>query len=304
MSIFSNNPELDIVITEVKQELKAMILKRKDLIVKLGIEFEKLVANPESVCEEIKIVLHQEIADHTISSRDIERYCPDKWKKKTKPQKNDKLSFLTKTEEQEKEENITIAIDTQGSPADELKLIGPKSQTRIKERNCDLETQELSTNIQSNTINLDTCPNCKQPLLENQRIHHEKDIKIKELKDELQHVRHDLNIKIAEKAGIQTQFDHLKEQLRVKDEKDVNVLPASNAYHQLESSSPIIDLEFTLLYEEVLRYVSSRLKVSGVLGLLWFNCKLDKRTFRIVSAYPGSIIERKSMANKENNRNE
>jgi hypothetical protein len=299
----SNNSELDTVIKEVKQELRVLFLKRKDIIIKLGNEYEKLVVNPESVCEEIKLALHEEIVDLTISSRDIERYCPDKWKKKTKPQKNDKLSFLTKTEGQEKEEHMTIAIDTQGSPADELKLIGPKSQTCIKERNCDLETQELSTNIQSNTINLDSCPNCKKPLLENQRIHHEKDIKIKELEDEREQVCHALNIKSAENAGMQAQINHLNKKLQEKDENDVDVSSSSNAHHQLESSQ-IVDLEFALQYEEVLRYVRSRLKISGILGSLWFNCSLHKRTFRIVSAYPGSIIERKSMANKENNRNE
>jgi hypothetical protein len=284
-----------------------VFVKRKDLIVKLGNEFEKFVVNAESICEEIKIALHEEIADHTISSRDIERYCHDNWKKKTKPQKKDNLSFLTKIEGQEKEEQKTIVIDTSGSLVDEPKPIDTKSQICINESNCDVETQEISRNIEDNTKNLHTCPNCKQPLLENQRVAHEKDIKIKELKDELQHVHHDLNIKIAEKAGIQTQFAHLKEQLRLKDEKDVNdinVLPACNTYRQLESSSPIIDLEFTLQYEEVRRYVSSRLKITGVLGLLWFNFKLDKRTFRIVSAYPGSIVERKSLANKEDNRNE
>jgi hypothetical protein len=303
MSNFSNSSNLDEIIQSVKQEFKNFLVKRRELIIKLGYAFERVVANPECICEEIKSALRDEIAEKIISSRNIEMYSPDKWKKKTKPKKNDNLSFLTKTEEQEKEEHMTIAIDTQGSPADELKLIGPKSQTCIKERNCDLETQELSTNIQSNTINVDSCPNCKKPLLENQRIHHEKDIKIKELEDEREQVCHALNIKSAENAGMQAQINHLNKKLQEKDENDVDVSSSSNAHHQLESSQ-IVDLEFALQYEEVLRYVRSRLKISGILGSLWFNCSLHKRTFRIVSAYPGSIIERKSMANKENNRNE
>ena len=102
---------------------------------------------------------------------------------------------------------------------------------------------------------------------------------------------------------MQAQINHLNEKLQEKDENDVHVLSSSNAHHQLDSSQ-IVDLEFALQYEEVRRYISSKLKISGILGWLWFNCSLDKRTFRIVSAYPGSIIERKSMANKENNRNE
>src|SRR5215212_315383 len=82
-------------------------------------------------CEEIKIVLHEEIAKHIISSRDIERYSPDKWKKKTKPQKNDNLSFLTKAKEHEKEERRTIAIDAQGCLVYEPKSILSKDQTTI-----------------------------------------------------------------------------------------------------------------------------------------------------------------------------
>jgi len=299
----ANNSELDNAIKAAKQELRVLFLKRKDIIIKLGNEFEKLVVNPESICEEIKIVLHREIAEQIISSRDIERYSPDTWKKKTKPKKNDKLSFLTKIEEQEKDVQRTIAIDTHGSSIDESKLIADTTKSYVKENICSLQPQQKATNIENNTINLDSCPNCKQPMLENQRIEHEKDIKIKGLKDELQRVYHDLNIKIAENAGIQTQLDHLKQKLQLKDENNSRVSSTSNNYAQLESNQ-IVDLEFPLQYEEVRRYVSSRLKISGVLGLLWFNFKLDKRTFRIVSAYPGSIIERKSMANKEDNRNE
>jgi hypothetical protein len=41
--------------------------------------------------------------------RDIERYCPDKWKKKTKP-KNDKLSF-SKPTEQKPQQQIAVTQD-------------------------------------------------------------------------------------------------------------------------------------------------------------------------------------------------
>jgi hypothetical protein len=45
LSDFDNNSELGIIIKEVKQELKAMFLKRKDIIIKLGDAFEKFVPN-------------------------------------------------------------------------------------------------------------------------------------------------------------------------------------------------------------------------------------------------------------------
>jgi hypothetical protein len=94
---------LDITIKRVKQEIRSdhqqWLTKRKDKIISLGNVFVTFVSNPESVCEEIKNCLQEEIADKIISARDIERYCPDKWKKKTKPPKNDKLSFSKQVEE-------------------------------------------------------------------------------------------------------------------------------------------------------------------------------------------------------------
>jgi hypothetical protein len=95
-SVISNdNSDLDAVIREVKEELKTIFFRRKDLITKLGEAFKHTVSDEESICEEIKNALRDEIRDGHISERDIERYCPDEWKQKTKPKKpkNDKLSF-------------------------------------------------------------------------------------------------------------------------------------------------------------------------------------------------------------------
>jgi hypothetical protein len=96
-----NRSKLDAKIKETKQAIRndhqQWLTKRKDHIMSLGNVFVTFVSNPESVCEEIKNCLHEEIADKLISARDIERYCPDKWKKKTKP-KNDKLSFSKQVE--------------------------------------------------------------------------------------------------------------------------------------------------------------------------------------------------------------
>jgi hypothetical protein len=85
-------PELDIIIAEVKMEFRLFLTKRRELVLKLGNAYEKIVTDADSICEELKNVLHDEITQKIISGRDIERYCPDKWKRKTKPQ-NDNLSF-------------------------------------------------------------------------------------------------------------------------------------------------------------------------------------------------------------------
>ncbi|MGC2572780.1 MAG: hypothetical protein WA364_14810 [Candidatus Nitrosopolaris sp.] len=93
-----NRSDLDTTIKEVKQEFRShhqqVLVKRKELITRLGKAFESVVSNPKDVCEEIKNCLHEEIAQRIISARDIERYCPHKWKKKTKP-KNDKNHYRT-----------------------------------------------------------------------------------------------------------------------------------------------------------------------------------------------------------------
>jgi|SRR6188472_3026196 len=80
----SSSSELDSIISYVKYEFKNILAKRKDLILKLGEAYEKVVSNPESICEEIKTALHEEIAQKIVSARIIEKYCHDKWKRKTR----------------------------------------------------------------------------------------------------------------------------------------------------------------------------------------------------------------------------
>ncbi|MGC2572770.1 MAG: hypothetical protein WA364_14760 [Candidatus Nitrosopolaris sp.] len=112
-----NRSDLDTTIKEVKQEFRShhqqLLVKRKELITRLGKAFEAVISNPEDVCEEIKNCLKEEIVQRIISRRDIERYCPDRWKKRTKP-KNDKLSFSKQVEE--KPQQMMIAVTQEGKP--------------------------------------------------------------------------------------------------------------------------------------------------------------------------------------------
>jgi hypothetical protein len=96
----NSNHELEIVIRDIKLEFRMLISKRKQLIQKLGNAFEKVVSDKESICEEIKNTLKEEIAEGIISARLIEFYCPTEWKRKTKPKtekkakpENEKTSF-------------------------------------------------------------------------------------------------------------------------------------------------------------------------------------------------------------------
>ncbi|MGB7638166.1 MAG: hypothetical protein WBL88_11410 [Nitrososphaeraceae archaeon] len=88
----NNYSTLDGIIKEVKRDFQSMLAKRKELVLKLGNAFEAAVSDPESICEEIKNIMRDEIAAKLISARNIEIYCPDKWKRKTRP-KNEKTSI-------------------------------------------------------------------------------------------------------------------------------------------------------------------------------------------------------------------
>jgi hypothetical protein len=115
MNIQGEQARLDLVIAEVKKEFKILSCKRKDLITKLGNALEQSGLLEESICEEIKNILLEEIASGEISRRDIERYSLSNWKKKTRPKKNenDKMSFHHASEP------VSIAIDNEGHSIEE-----------------------------------------------------------------------------------------------------------------------------------------------------------------------------------------
>jgi hypothetical protein len=185
---------------------------------------------------------------------------------------------------------MTIAIDTQGSPTDELKLIGPKSQTYIKENTCNLQRQDNSVNIQNNAISVHTCPNCKQPLLENQRIHHEKDIKIKELEDERQQYCDDLKIARTEKAGLLAQVEFLRKQLQSSNKQ--------NNMNEHSSNDDVADFEFRLSWETLREYMSSTFK-SGRTLEVWFHGRFHKLTGKVIEAYPGKKSDLKAFTHNQ-----
>lgn len=148
MNQTSKGPELDVAIRQAKDDLRAVFGKQKDVIIELGRAFEKLVSDPESICEELKIVLKEEIASGLISTRSIERHCPDRWKKKTKPKgnKNGKSSFSGELNE------MTLAVATDGTsqrvPVDDVhetqegvvKDDTTQSHSRVKESDKSVES--------------------------------------------------------------------------------------------------------------------------------------------------------------------
>jgi hypothetical protein len=98
----NNRSELDVVIEEVKRELRRLFVRSDELIKKVGNALKEVVKKEEGICEEIKIALKEEIAEGVISTRTIELHCPPEWKHKTrqpKQRKNEKNSFPKQVEE-------------------------------------------------------------------------------------------------------------------------------------------------------------------------------------------------------------
>ena len=197
-------------------------MKRRKLIQRLGYAFEGVVANPESICEEIKTTLRDEIAEKAISSRDIERYCPEKWKKKTKPQKNDNLSFSDILEEESQKK---VVIGTMGTSLEEPSL--GNDTVNIDNNN----EQEGNKSFQSQSVK--------------KYIHHghghgqlPEDL----VRYELQHINND-------------------------------------SY----------DIEFSLPFNDVQSYASSTFKLNGGISNLWFNCVINKKTGKVLSAGVGRL---------------
>jgi len=163
--INDNKSNLDTTIKEVKQEFRShhqqLLVKREELITRLGKAFEAVISNPKDVCEEIKNCLHEEIAEKVISKRDIERYCPDKWKKKTKP-KNDKLSFKPSEENPQQQQTAATqdgqqivvtqegksvvtnetSSDTEAYPSEGVNEPGIGTNSNNEEGTADTDTKE------------------------------------------------------------------------------------------------------------------------------------------------------------------
>ncbi len=103
-----NRTEVDAVIEEVKRELRSVFVKTDEQIKRLGIALKKVVKREESICEEIKNALKEEIAEGVISTRTIELHCPIEWKHKTKPRQgeNEKISFSKELKEKSQQQIV------------------------------------------------------------------------------------------------------------------------------------------------------------------------------------------------------
>jgi hypothetical protein len=212
------NIDLDEAIRQVKEEFKNIFAKRRDLIIKLGEAFERTVSNSESICEEIKSELRDEIAKGLISSRDIERYCPDKWKKKTKPkkeQKNDNLSFSP----QKQQVVPRLMVDTYGNPVTEP-ATSPSSDSNndINKKESAIEEDKYTDNLPGGNDlenKIRKSANVDQQLLSEQ-------VRIKELAAKVERLEIDLQSKLNENNQLKSQVEGLESKSGARSHNDLN----------------------------------------------------------------------------------
>jgi hypothetical protein len=270
----SNNSDLDAEIEAVKQELRSMLIKRRQLVERLGYAFEKVVADSETICEEIKNCLKEEIAEKIISSRLIEQYCPDKWKRKTRPKlENEKNSFSDKSEEEPRRK---ITIDTQGNPVQEAIIPNLKSDKDKKDHypaKEDFRQHEKGLVIQDHKIAEElTCSSCVELMNENKRIRNERDDLIEKLRETLQII---------------------KEQKQKEAELQKKI---ENTNNQLQSSRAAFDVEFAIEYRPLQQYMASIYKSVGP-QKVWFTVIVDANVRKVISV----DIRRKSESEQKEN---
>jgi len=137
--------EVDAVIEEVKRELRSLLVKTDEQIKKIGNALKKVVKREESICEEIKIALKEEIAEGVISTRTIELHCPQEWKRKTKPKQreNERISFSKQLKEKPQQQMVATnqgksvtygepAPCTEKSQVDEPPFVGIQKSQQIE----------------------------------------------------------------------------------------------------------------------------------------------------------------------------
>ncbi len=146
-SIDHNNSDIDSIIANVKQEFKNFLIKYEQLIITLGEAFERIVSKPDSICREIKGTLREEIAQGLITTRVIELYCRDEWKKKTRPKKEKNENLSISREDQKA--TPRVLVDTYGNS--EIEPAGTSDANPNNVVNC-----EGSPNLEN--LCIDACP--------------------------------------------------------------------------------------------------------------------------------------------------
>jgi hypothetical protein len=248
--------DLDSIINEVRSEFRSILIKRRELIERLGFAFEKVVTNKDSICEEIKTCLKEEIASDIISPRTIEQHCRSEWKKKTRPKhENEKNSFSQSKPEEEEQRQREIIIDNHGNPMQE-------SQYSDSSQKVDFRQDEKEITNQNNELLDRLHRTVKELIFENKKIRQEKD-------------------------EIQARLGEALESLHVQKQRESELLGKQDGVaNRLEQHQNVFDTEFSIDYRQLQKCMAQIYK-STERQEVWFTAKIDANKKKVVSAQIG-----------------
>jgi hypothetical protein len=265
----NENSELDSIIEEVRRELRTVLLKRQQLIEKLGLAFEKVVASKESICEEIKNCLKEEIALGIISPRTIEQSCPPGWKKKTKPKlENEKFSFSHPKSEKHR---TKIVLDNQGNP------VQVKAENNNGDSSPDVIRQDAKEIAQ----------------LDNELLQRHHSI-INELINENRSLKQ-------EKGEVQVKLGEAIESLHIQKQREIELLrKLESEANRSEQHQNIIETEFPVDYRPLQNHMTQIFK-SPTRQEVWFTVKIDVNKEKVVSVQLGRKLFSQNVMETGNN---
>lgn len=204
-----SNPDFERIRLDVKKELdsavRAILEKRRELILTLGRaikRYAKGAIQTHDICIAIKFFLADEIKADLISSRDIERHCPDEWKNKRRPKITDQKK-QPNPEGEGRNDNLSYsssipAVDSQ--PRRVAVVLGD-GQFTVEDEHQNDTTAERNGEDQSGTAN----ENCSHKD-ETKRLASEKAAEVKRLRAETE-------IKNVEIEGLKRENDGLRQKL-------------------------------------------------------------------------------------------
>jgi chaperonin cofactor prefoldin len=237
-----------------------MLGKRKDLIIKLGQAFERKVSDSESICEEIKNALREEIAQGLVSTRIIELHCPDKWKKKTKPkkvEKNENFSFSR----QEQEAIPQLLVDTHGNT-----VVEPASDSNnnnaVNTEGSANEEVKYTENFHADNELEDVVRKSNSLINTDQQLSEQS--KIRELETKIERLQLEVTSKSAENSMLQTQLKDLKSKLMSSSQKEVN-----------QNMRKFFDVQFQVSFEDLRHHMSSSYSRNKGVSIVLFAAKVD-----------------------------
>jgi hypothetical protein len=256
------NPEikdLDSIINEVRIELRSILIKRRELIEKLGFAFEKVVSNKENISEEIKNCLKEEIALGIISTRTIEQHCRSEWKKKTRPKhENEKISFSQSKPDKEEQKQRKIILDNHGNPVQDT----AENHYSDSSQKVDFRQDEKETSYQNHELLEKPSRTVRELISENKKIRQEKD-------------------------EIQARLGEALESLHVQKQRESELLGKQDGVaNRLEQHQNVFDTEFSIDYRQLQKCMAQIYK-STERQEVWFTAKIDANKKKVVSAQIG-----------------